>query len=112
LQVSSFTGSVRKVAAGAPHPYAFICTVLTSRASETNEIYRAFPRGQLLILPATGHATFEERPDILNVAIRFFLEAPDAVAKPQYIVGHCRELTRLRCHWTSTKLGSERRPTA
>jgi pimeloyl-ACP methyl ester carboxylesterase len=50
---------------------------------ETAEIYRALPRGQLMILPATGHATFEERPEILNAAIRAFLEAPDSVPKSQ-----------------------------
>jgi pimeloyl-ACP methyl ester carboxylesterase len=46
---------------------------------ETTEIYRALPRGQLLILPATGHATFKERPEFINAAIRSFLEAPDSV---------------------------------
>jgi pimeloyl-ACP methyl ester carboxylesterase len=45
---------------------------------ETTEIYRGLPQGQLLILPATGHATFNERPEFLNAAIRAFLEEPDS----------------------------------
>ena len=44
----------------------------------TTEIYRALPRGQLLILPSTGHGTFGERPELVNLAIREFLERPDA----------------------------------
>ena len=43
---------------------------------ETVEIYRGLPRGQLLILPATGHGTFSERPALVNLAIREFLAAP------------------------------------
>jgi pimeloyl-ACP methyl ester carboxylesterase len=50
---------------------------------ETTEIYRALPHGQLLILPATGHATFKERPEFLNAAIRAFLEEPDSAAKSE-----------------------------
>ena len=45
---------------------------------DTTEIYRALPRGQLLILPSTGHGTFSERPELVNLAIREFLERPDA----------------------------------
>jgi pimeloyl-ACP methyl ester carboxylesterase len=45
---------------------------------EITEMYRALPHGQLLILPATGHPTFSERPELLNPAMRAFLEAPDA----------------------------------
>ena len=43
---------------------------------ETVEIYRGLPRGQLMILPATGHGTFILRPDLSNLAIREFLEQP------------------------------------
>jgi pimeloyl-ACP methyl ester carboxylesterase len=43
---------------------------------ETVEIYRGLPRGQLLILPATGHDTFSEKPALVNPAIREFLAAP------------------------------------
>jgi pimeloyl-ACP methyl ester carboxylesterase len=49
---------------------------------ETLEIYRGLPRGQLLILPATGHDTFNDRPAVLNAAIRAFLEAPDDQRAP------------------------------
>jgi pimeloyl-ACP methyl ester carboxylesterase len=44
---------------------------------ETLEIYRGLPRGQLMILPATGHDTFTERADVMNAAIRAFLDAPE-----------------------------------
>jgi len=42
---------------------------------ETVEIYRGLPRGQLFILPQTGHGTFEQRPELSNLAIREFLDA-------------------------------------
>jgi pimeloyl-ACP methyl ester carboxylesterase len=45
---------------------------------ETVEIYRGLPRGQLLILPATGHAMFSERSAQVNLAIRAFVDAPEA----------------------------------
>ncbi len=45
---------------------------------DTTEIYRALPRGQLLILPGTGHGTFGERPELVNLAIREFLERAEA----------------------------------
>lgn len=44
---------------------------------ETLELYRGLTRGQLLILPDTGHATFQDRPDVMNAAIRTFLEQPE-----------------------------------
>jgi pimeloyl-ACP methyl ester carboxylesterase len=43
---------------------------------ETVEIYRSLPRGELLIVPGTGHMTFSERPELTNLAIREFLERP------------------------------------
>jgi pimeloyl-ACP methyl ester carboxylesterase len=43
---------------------------------ETIEIYRSLPRGQLLIVPGTGHMTFSERPELTDLAIREFLERP------------------------------------
>lgn len=48
---------------------------------ETAEIYRSLPRGQLLILPDTGHATFNQRPELLNPLIRTFLDAPERPAR-------------------------------
>jgi pimeloyl-ACP methyl ester carboxylesterase len=42
---------------------------------ETVEIYRGLPHGQLFILPQTGHGTFEQRPELSNLAIREFLDA-------------------------------------
>ena len=44
---------------------------------QTLEIYRGLTRGQLMIVPATGHDTFGERAEIVNTAIRTFLEQPD-----------------------------------
>jgi pimeloyl-ACP methyl ester carboxylesterase len=43
---------------------------------ETVEIYRGLPKGQLIILPATGHGTMRQRPGLVNLAIREFLEQP------------------------------------
>ena len=38
------------------------------------EIFRDLPRGQLIIVPASNHRTFNGRPDLVNLAIREFLE--------------------------------------
>ena len=43
---------------------------------ETAEIYRGLPRGQLFIVPRTGHATFSERSDLTNLASAEFLGRP------------------------------------
>lgn len=43
---------------------------------ETLSIYRGVARGQLYILPGTGHDTFQDRPDAVNTALRKFLDAP------------------------------------
>lgn len=43
---------------------------------ETVEIYRGLAKGQLIILPATGHGTMQQRPELVNLAIREFLEQP------------------------------------
>jgi pimeloyl-ACP methyl ester carboxylesterase len=41
---------------------------------ETTAIYRALPHGQLFIVPATGHLTLIDRPSLVNLAIREFLD--------------------------------------
>jgi pimeloyl-ACP methyl ester carboxylesterase len=43
---------------------------------ETVRIVRAIPKARLLILPGTGHSTFQDRPDWLNPVIRHFLDQP------------------------------------
>jgi pimeloyl-ACP methyl ester carboxylesterase len=43
---------------------------------ETTEIYRSLRNAQLFIVPGTGHGTFSERSELVNLAIRGFLEAP------------------------------------
>lgn len=43
---------------------------------ETTEIYRHLPKGQLFIVPASNHGTFKSRPDLVNLAIREFLDEP------------------------------------
>jgi pimeloyl-ACP methyl ester carboxylesterase len=43
---------------------------------ETVEIYRGLPKAQLLIVPGAGHGTFSERPELVNLAMRTFLDAP------------------------------------
>jgi pimeloyl-ACP methyl ester carboxylesterase len=47
---------------------------------ETVEMFRGLPQGQLIIVPATGHGTFESRPDFVNLAIREFLDPADGGA--------------------------------
>jgi pimeloyl-ACP methyl ester carboxylesterase len=42
------------------------------------EIYRGLPHGQLIIVPASNHGTFDSRPDLVNLAIREFLDQPDS----------------------------------
>jgi pimeloyl-ACP methyl ester carboxylesterase len=44
---------------------------------DTVEIFRALPKGQLLILPATGHGTISDRPELGNLAMREFFESPE-----------------------------------
>ena len=41
---------------------------------QTLEIYRALPHAQLCILPASGHATMQDRPEEFNRLAREFLE--------------------------------------
>src|SRR5450755_4435518 len=45
---------------------------------ENAEIFRDLPRGQLIIVPASNHGTFKSRPDLVNLAIREFLDQPDS----------------------------------
>ena len=47
-----------------------------SSIEDNAEIYRGLPHGALLILPSTHHGTFNERPDLVNLAVREFLAAP------------------------------------
>ena len=43
---------------------------------ETTEIFRGLPKGQLLIVPAASHGTFRDRPALMTLAVREFLDAP------------------------------------
>jgi pimeloyl-ACP methyl ester carboxylesterase len=45
---------------------------------ENAEIFRDLPRGQLIIVPASSHGTFNQRPELVNLAIREFLEPVDS----------------------------------
>jgi pimeloyl-ACP methyl ester carboxylesterase len=47
---------------------------------ENAEIFRALPHGELFLVPGTGHGTFQSRPDLLNLAVKEFLERADAVS--------------------------------
>jgi pimeloyl-ACP methyl ester carboxylesterase len=49
---------------------------------ENAEIFRDLPNGQLIIVPASNHGTFNKRPELVNLAIREFLDQPDNVAPP------------------------------
>ncbi|MDP9087223.1 MAG: alpha/beta hydrolase [Pseudomonadota bacterium] len=44
---------------------------------ETTEIFRSLPHAQLIVIPGTGHGTFQMRPELVNLAIAEFLERPD-----------------------------------
>jgi pimeloyl-ACP methyl ester carboxylesterase len=45
---------------------------------ENAEIFRDLSHGQLIIVPASNHGTFNARPDLVNLAIREFLDQPDS----------------------------------
>jgi pimeloyl-ACP methyl ester carboxylesterase len=47
---------------------------------ENAEIFRDLPNGQLIIVPASNHGTFSKRPELVNLAIREFLNQPDSSA--------------------------------
>lgn len=44
------------------------------------EIYRAPPKQQLFIVPASNHGTLMKQPDLVNLAIREILYQPDSAA--------------------------------
>jgi len=44
------------------------------RIEETARIFRTIPKAKLYILPGTGHATFQDRPDWMNSVILYFLD--------------------------------------
>lgn len=44
---------------------------------ENAEIFRDLPHGQLFIVPASSHGTFLNRPDLVNLAVREFLDQAD-----------------------------------
>jgi pimeloyl-ACP methyl ester carboxylesterase len=43
------------------------------KPTHTRAIYHALPRAQLIVLPDTGHATFTQRPEIVNPAVLEFI---------------------------------------
>jgi pimeloyl-ACP methyl ester carboxylesterase len=45
------------------------------RLEHTIKLYRSLPKGQLCILPDTGHATFQDRPVLSRTIIERFLNA-------------------------------------
>jgi pimeloyl-ACP methyl ester carboxylesterase len=47
-----------------------------SSIEETAELYRGLRKAQLFIVPGSGHGTFSDRPELVNLAIRQFLDAP------------------------------------
>jgi pimeloyl-ACP methyl ester carboxylesterase len=47
---------------------------------ESTEIFRDLPHAQLLIVPGTGHGTFQNRPELVNLAITEFLDRADGGA--------------------------------
>jgi pimeloyl-ACP methyl ester carboxylesterase len=49
---------------------------------ENAEIFRDLPKGQLIIVPASTHGTFNKRPELVNLAIREFLDPPDNDSLP------------------------------
>ena len=54
-----------------------------SSIEDTAEIFRGLPKGELFIVPHAGHGTFEDRSELVNPAIREFLDRPESrLAKP------------------------------
>jgi pimeloyl-ACP methyl ester carboxylesterase len=49
-------------------------------AEENAEMFRDLPHGQLMIVPASNHGTFNMRPELVNLALREFLEQPASSA--------------------------------
>ena len=45
---------------------------------ETTEIFRGLPHAQLFLVPGTGHGTFGDRPTLVNLAVREFLDQLDS----------------------------------
>jgi pimeloyl-ACP methyl ester carboxylesterase len=43
----------------------------------TTEIFRSLPHGELFLVPGTGHGTFQSRPELVNLAVKEFLDRPD-----------------------------------
>jgi pimeloyl-ACP methyl ester carboxylesterase len=48
-----------------------------SSVEENAEIFQDLPNGQLIIVPANNHGTLNKRPELLNLAIREFLDQHD-----------------------------------
>jgi pimeloyl-ACP methyl ester carboxylesterase len=46
------------------------------RLDHTLEIFRALPKAQLLVVPDSGHNTFNQHPELVNPALLAFLDAP------------------------------------
>ena len=42
----------------------------------TAEIYRGLAKAQLFIVPGAGHGTFSGRAELVNLAIKQFLDSP------------------------------------
>ena len=49
---------------------------------ENAEIFRDLPRAQLIIVPGSNHGTFSSRPELVNLAIREFLDPPSSDPPP------------------------------
>ncbi len=44
---------------------------------ETTEIFRGLQHAQLFLVPGTGHATYRDRPKLVNLAVGEFLDRAD-----------------------------------
>ncbi|MEP6548280.1 MAG: alpha/beta hydrolase [Gammaproteobacteria bacterium] len=81
---------------------------------ENAEIYRGLPNGQLIVVPASDHGTFKRRPNLVNLAIREFLDQPDSLSATHDIfltpllanlpsgASHCEK--KLRKYWRSASV--------
>jgi pimeloyl-ACP methyl ester carboxylesterase len=49
---------------------------------ENTEIFRALPHAELFLVPGTGHGTFQNRPDLLNLAVKQFLDKSEDANDP------------------------------
>jgi esterase/lipase len=73
---------------------------------ETAEIFRDLPNGQLIIVPASNHGTFNKRPELVDLAIREFLDQHDSSAR--IALARCQSLDATFLDGAHRRIGRAR----